>query len=263
MNAIKELFREKQPFIGFVVGGDGGLQYCTECCLELIEGGVDILEIGLPFSDPVADGPVIQRASERSLSGGTTSATILEIARNIRKKSRVPLILFSYYNPLLKQGDSYLQDLKSAGFNGVLVVDLPPPIQNKDHPFFRSLEAANLIPIFVIAPSTEEARLVQITKIANSFLYYACRKGTTGIRNQLPEDLSFQISRIRQKTNLPIAIGFGIADPKSVTVALSEADGFVVGSAFVKLMERHADPTELKALAQSLNLHSNIEETRS
>ena len=253
MNTIEQVFQQKQTFVGFIVGGDGGIDYCTDTCLQMIEGGVDILEIGLPFSDPIADGPVIQRASQRALKCGTTPSTILEIARRIRKKSTAPLILFSYFNPLLKQGDGYLKALKSAGFDAVLVIDLPPPLQQENHPYFQALETAGLLPIFVVTPSTEENRLTQIASISQGFLYYACQKGTTGARDQLPDDVSFPISRIRQKTDLPVAIGFGIADQKSASSALTAAHGFVVGSAFVKLMEEGAVPHELKMLAQTLD----------
>ncbi len=239
-------------FVGFVVGGDGGEDYCVECCLQLIEGGIDILEIGFPFSDPVADGPVIQRASERALKGGANGATLLRIAARIREKSAIPLILFTYYNPLLKKGDGYLKELKAAGYDAILVVDLPPP-KEKHHPYFDALEAAGLYPIFLVTPSTDDQRLTQIGEIAQGFLYYACQKGTTGVRDKLPEDFSLQISRIRQKTNLPIAAGFGIANRANAKEALQAADAFVVGSAFVKLMEQRVKPQELKRLAQDID----------
>jgi tryptophan synthase alpha chain len=262
MNPIIQVFRERQAFIGFVVCGDGGIEYCLECCLQMIAGGVDILEIGFPFSDPIADGPVIQKAAQRALKEGTTHTTILEIAKGIRKKSTIPLTLFTYYNPLLKQGDAYLKELKTAGFDAILVVDLPPPLHQKNHPYFQALKAANLLPIFVITPSTGEDRLTQIASISQGFLYYACQKGTTGARAELPKDISFHISRIRQKTNLPIAIGFGIADKQSALSALKVADGFVVGSAFVKLMEQGIAPEELKTFVQTLDPRSKIMEMR-
>lgn len=254
MSALDKAFQKQKPFLGFVVGGDGGVEYCVDCCLQLIEGGVDILEIGLPFSDPVADGPVIQRAAERSLEQGTTSSTILEIGAEIRKKSDVPLILFTYYNPLYKKGNGFLKELKSAGFDAILVVDLPPPEPNgAEHPYYQAMQEAGLHPIFLISPSTDDTRLAKIAAVGEGFLYYVIQKGTTGVRNKLPEDFSFHISRIRSKTKLPIAAGFGIADRGSAQVALDASDGFVVGSAFVKLMERRAAPSELKLLAQSID----------
>lgn len=253
MNKIEQIFRNNQAFIGFVVGGDGGVDYCTKCCLELIEGGVDILEIGFPFSDPVADGPTICKAANRSLEQGTDGSTLLQIAKNIRKKSDVPLILFSYYNPLLQQGDTYLKQLKEAGFDAILVVDLPAPLEGLSHPYYAALKKAGLHPIFLITPSTDDKRLEAIVKIAEGFIYYVCQKGTTGVRSQLPEDLSFHIARIRKYTKTPIAVGFGISTQAQAKGILEKADGFVIGSAFVKRMEEKADPKNLKELVKTVD----------
>lgn len=253
MNKIEQVFHNKQPFIGFVVGGDGGVDYCTKCSLDLIAGGVDILEIGFPFSDPVADGPTIQQAAKRSLEQGTDGASLIQIAKNIREKSSIPLILFSYYNPLLKQGDAYLKQLKDAGYDAILVVDLPAPLEGRTHPFFTALKKAGLHPIFLITPSTSDDRLKSIVKIAEGFIYYVCQKGTTGVRSALPEDLSFHIERIRKHTKTPIAVGFGISTQSQAKEILQKADGFVIGSAFVKLMEKKSDPQDLKHLAKSLD----------
>jgi tryptophan synthase alpha chain len=253
MNLLQQTFAKKKPFIGFLVGGDGGIDYSVDCALNLIEGGVDILEVGFPFSDPVADGPVIQKACERSLELGTNASAILEIARKIRKKSSVPLILFSYFNPLLQQGFSYLKKAKEAGFDAILTIDLPFPIHGEKDPYFEAIKEAGLIPILVLSPSTDSKRLTSLTKKAEGFLYYACQKGTTGARTSLPEDLAFHIQRIRSISSLPIAVGFGIADQKSATKALALSDGFVVGSAFVKEMEAKKPPSALKELARQIN----------
>lgn len=253
MNKIEEVFSKKQVFVGFIEGGDGGVDYCTKCCLAMIEGGIDILEIGFPFSDPVADGPTIEQAGKRSLEQGTNGSTLLEIAKNIRKKSSIPLILFSYYNPILQQGDLYLSQVKEAGFDAVLIVDLPAPIDNSPHPYFTALKKAGLHPIFLITPSTSDARLKKIVNIAQGFIYYVCQKGTTGTRSELPEDLPFHIDRIRKHTKMPIAVGFGISTKTQAKAIISKADGFVIGSAFVKLMEKQADPKDLKQLALSLD----------
>jgi tryptophan synthase alpha chain len=244
---------QKKPFVGFIVGGDGGVDYSVACCLKLIEAGVDILEIGMPFSDPVADGPTIQKASSRSLNEGTSLFTILNIARRIREVSQVPLVLFTYFNPLLQKGTAFLKEIKKAGFNAILIVDLAPSLMEKNNSYFEAIKEANLQSIFLVSPSTSEERLQKITKMADGFIYYACQKGTTGVKDKLPDDLSFQISRIRQRTDLPIAAGFGIADQHNARSALQFADAFVVGSAFVKLMEKKADPEELKAFAKSID----------
>jgi len=253
MNRIEQLFQNKQLFIGYITAGDGGSAYCIDACLQLIEAGVDILEIGLPFSDPIADGPVIQHASERALQANTTPMTILEIARGVRKKSDAPLILFSYFNPLFKKGEAYLHTLKSAGFDAILIVDLPA----SPHPYFHAMKTAGLHPIFMVTPSTDEKRLLQIAKIAEDFIYYACQKGTTGIKETLPDDFSYHISRIRKATDLPIVAGFGIANHTNAQLALQHADGFVVGSAFVHLMGQKVDPAILKQCAQEIDPRKN------
>lgn len=254
MNKIEHVFKNGPTFVGYMTGGDGGADYGIECGLQLIEGGVDILEIGLPFSDPVADGPVIQRASNRALEQGACSEAILKIAKGIRKRSDVPLILFSYFNPLLKKGMPFLKNVYDAGFNAVLVVDLPAPTEEKySHFYYQALKESGLHPIFLVAPSTDEYRLEQIKKISQGFIYYACQKGTTGAKDKLPEDFSFHISRLRRNSCMPIAAGFGIAKRETARAALQYADGFVVGSAFVQKMEERVHPQELKKLAQAID----------
>lgn len=259
MNRIEKAFQQTHPFIGYLTGGDGGIDYSVSCALALIEGGVDILEIGLPFSDPVADGPVIQKAHERSLAEGTTSATILEMAKRLRQISDVPLVLFSYYNPLLQKGTQYLHQLKSAGFDAVLTVDLAVPANPCEaEPFFKAVVDADLLPILLATPSTDHERLVLISKIAKGFLYYVSQKGTTGVRSRLADDFSIQMTRMRQSFQIPIVAGFGIADRASAESALEHADGFVVGSAFVKKMEERVSPKELARFAQSIDPRMRI-----
>lgn len=250
MDKIKQVFSARPPFIGFLTGGDGGVSYSVDVGLALVEGGVDILEIGMPFSDPVADGPVIQAASERSLAEGTTNETLLAIAEGIRKKSKVPLILFSYFNPLLKAGKPYLAKMKTAGFDGVLIVDLPYE-EGKD--YYNDIKRVGLSSISIVAPSTSEQRLKSIVERSEDFIYYACQKGTTGVRKKLPEDYEQNVSRIKKTTSVPVVAGFGISDRETAKEAIKFADGFVVGSAFVKLMENRTDPSEIKRLAQQID----------
>lgn len=261
MNRIDKVFQKTKPFIGYLTGGDGGLDYSVSCALALIEGGVDILEIGLPFSDPIADGPVIQKAHERSLTEGTTSVKILEIAKRLRQVSDIPLVLFSYYNPILQQGNQYLHQLKSVGFDAVLIVDLAVPLYPGDpEPFFKALLDAKLLPILLATPSTDEERLLQISKIAKGFLYYISQKGTTGVRNRLADDFFLQMTRMRQYFQIPIVAGFGIADRACAESALKYADGFVVGSAFVKKIEEKISLRELTQFAQSIDPRTRIKE---
>lgn len=252
MTTIANIFAHKKTFIGYITAGDGGVDYCVDCCLALIAGGVDILELGFPFSDPIGDGPVIQEASQRALKAGTTPETVLEIARRVRQKSNTPLVLMSYYNPLLQAGQKYLGHLKDAGFEAVLVVDLPAPQEGTPHPFLQSLKEAQLQSILLATATTDERRLRQIACHAEGFLYYVCQRGTTGIRKGLPSDFDSQISRLRQLVDLPIVAGFGIGDRTSATKAIEQADGCVVGSAFVKRMGDRISPSELTVVAAAI-----------
>lgn len=249
MNRLDKAFDKGKAFTGYLMGGDGGIDYSTDCALQLIQGGVDILEIGMPFSDPIADGPVIQRAAQRALKQGTKARTILDMGQSIRKNSEIPLILFSYFNPLFQKGVGFLKELRFAGFDAVLLVDLP----SENQFFSEALEENDLYSIFIVAPSTDNVRLDQIQKKAKGFIYYACQKGTTGVRARLSDDFSFQVARIRQQSSLPIVAGFGIATCENAEAALRHADGFVVGSAFVNQMEAKVSPDKLKMFAESLD----------
>lgn len=254
MNRIEKVFKKTKPFIGYLTAGDGGIEYTLNCALALVAGGVDILEIGFPFSDPVADGPIIQRAHERALSQRTTSKNILEIAIRLRQQTDVPLVLFSYFNTLLQRGDGYLNDLKSAGFDGILVVDLAVPLNDeKSEPFFQKIEEAGLISILLATPSTKQERLEQMSEIAKGFLYYVSQKGTTGIRTQMANDFSEQMKRIKSTFKIPVVAGFGIADQPTAKAALKHADGFVVGSAIVNKISEKITSDELTAFAKSID----------
>jgi tryptophan synthase alpha chain len=250
---IGDIFKNKKPFIGFVTAGDGGLDYCVDCCLQLVAGGVDILEIGLPFTDPVADGITIQQSSARALKQNVDAEVVLNMARKIREKSSVPLILFSYLNPLLQQGETYLIAAKQAGFDAVIVVDMAPVEELAANHYYELIKQAGLQPIYLLAPSTSEERIKMIVGMADGFLYYACQKGTTGMRSALPEDFGQRIQLIRKYTNLPIAVGFGIANQQSASAVLKFADGFVVGSAFVNAMSQKVKPEELAKLARTID----------
>ncbi len=227
MSRISQAFAKNQAFVGYLTAGDAS----KERFLSLIEMGANILEVGIPFSDPVADGPVIQKAMERALQKGTTPETVLRLVAELRLETDAAIILFTYFNPIQKDLEGFLKKAKQAGADGILIVDLPL----EESRLYRSLcKQIGLDPIFVIAPSTPPERIEAIGKIAEGFLYYACRKGTTGARNSLPEDLEEKIQQIRSVSNLPIAVGFGIADRQSANAILTIADGFVVGSHLVE-----------------------------
>jgi tryptophan synthase alpha chain len=247
---IQQTFAGGKVFAAYLTAGDGGIQKTLTASLALIRAGVNLLEIGMPFSDPVADGPVIQRASVRALQSGTGLKDILWLAKEIRQVSNIPLVLFSYMNPILSAWSSgFFADLRHAGIDGLLLLDCPlEATQN----FHKKCEAHQIAPISIIATSTQTARIQSIAVQAKGFLYYACRKGVTGMRSTLPEDFPDKIAAIRAQTNLPIIAGFGIASRASAEQVLHHADGVVVGSLFVKAIEDGLDETALSELAKNI-----------
>ncbi len=251
-NRFENSFRDK-AYIAYLTAGSEGIQNTIEAALALAEGGVNLLEIGVPFSDPIADGPVIQRAAQRALQKGTTLDTVLSMVENIRKYTNIPMILFSYYNPILaRMHSSFLQDAKKAGVDGLLVVDCP--LEESVELELQCLEQEIAL-IDVIAPSTTSERLKLIDTRAmsfQSFLYYACRKGTTGIQNALPADFSEKMQSIKSMTRAPVVVGFGIAHRELAEQVLEHADGVVVGSLFVKALEEGVSPDKLKVMAQTI-----------
>lgn len=234
---------KKPLFIGYLTLGDGGLDYSLQAARALIEGGVNLLEIGIPFSDPIADGPVISQAMQRSLDKGTTIHDAIPFVQELRKHTQIPLVLFSYYNPLLSAGETFLNDAKKAGIDGMLIVDLS----------FEGMSSSILDPVCVVTPTTSDERLEKIVKTARGFIYYACQKGTTGMRKALPYGIDKEIARIKRHTSLPVVIGFGISNREMAAEAMSLADGFVVGSYFVAAMARKAPPQELKQMAEAID----------
>lgn len=227
MSRISKAFANHNAFIGYLTVGDA----TKKDFLELVSIGVNILEVGIPFSDPVADGPVIQKAMQRALEKGANAESALKMVAEIRKESEVAIVIFTYFNPIQKDFSLFLRKAKEAGADGILIVDLPLEEASE---YCRLCGEIDLDPIFVIAPSTLPARIEEIAKRGKGFLYYACRKGTTGARSDLPADLSEKIAQIRAKSTLPIAVGFGISNRKTADEVLKMADGFVVGSHFVE-----------------------------
>lgn len=247
MHRLDETFKNKKPFIGYLTGGDGGLDYSVACAKALIHGGVDILEIGFPFSDPIADSPVVQKAHERALESKANSKMILEIARCIRENSQVPLVLFSYFNPLLQLGTQYLQQLKTAGYDAVLILDLPIPFrEGETDPFFLEVLNVGLAPILLVTSSSSDQRLSQISTYARGFLHYVSH-------HNLAEDFATQISRMRQHFHIPIVSGFSIGDHSSAKEVLESADGFDLGPAFVEKIGEKISLEELTLFARSID----------
>lgn len=247
---IHRCFEQGPAFVAYLTAGDGGLARTRAAALALIRGGVTLLEIGIPFSDPIADGPVIQRAAARALEGGTTLAGILELVRELRQDVEIPIILFSYLNPILQALPSrFLREASLAGVDGLLVVDCP---LEESAGLKQACEAEGLALIEVLSPSTPRERIQKIAEQGQGFLYYACRKGTTGVRQGLPEDFSEKIREIKSLTTLPVVVGFGISESGAAAQILAEAEGFVVGSFFVKALEEGKAPEELTELARKI-----------
>jgi tryptophan synthase alpha chain len=222
--------------VAFLTAGDPSLAATESLVLALAEAGADVVELGVPFSDPVADGPAIQRSSERALRAGTTLAGVLDLVAAIRRKSDVALVLFSYYNPVLQMGlERFAERASAAGADGVLITDLTP---EEAGDYRRIVAARGLDTIFLAAPTSPDERLARIAACTSGFLYLISRTGVTGAKDSLPEELPALVRRVRRVTTLPIAVGFGISLPGQVSVLGGLADAAVVGSALVEEIER-------------------------
>ena len=224
--------------VAYITAGDPSLDATEKIVLAAAEAGADVIELGVPFSDPVADGPTIQRASERAVGNGTTLAGVIELVRRLRTHTDVPLVLFSYFNPILQMGIEKFADAASAaGADGVLATDLTP----EEAVEYRTvLHARGLDTIFLAAPTSTDTRLALIAECSTGFLYLISRTGVTGERASLPEDLPALARRVRRFTKLPLAVGFGISSPEHVSVLGGIADAAVVGSALVAEIEKAA-----------------------
>ena len=226
---------KKKAFVAFVTAGDPSPERTVDVALELERGGADVLELGVPFSDPLADGPVIQRSSERALRKGVTLQGVLEIAKAIRARSELPLLLFTYLNPIHRYGSEALaRDAKQVGIDGVLVTDLPPEEANG---WLSAARAHDLDTIFLVAPTSPEARIRKITEASRGFVYAVSRTGITGEKEQVSDDARPLVLRVQALTKEPVALGFGISTPEQVKAAAKVADGIVVGSALVRFLE--------------------------
>ena len=224
--------------VAYLTAGDPTLEATERLVAALAEAGADVVELGVPFSDPLADGPTIQRASERALRSGTTLAGVLGLVRKLRQKTEVPLVLFSYFNPVLQMGlSTFADEAAAAGADGVLITDLTPEEAGE---YRHAVVSRGLDTIFLAAPTSTDARLVRIAESSTGFLYLVSRTGVTGAREALPEDLPALVRRARRVTSLPIAVGFGISLPGHVSILGGLADAAVVGSVLVEEIERAA-----------------------
>ena len=231
--------------VAYITVGDPSLDATRRIVLAAAAAGADVVELGVPFSDPLADGPVIQRASERALAAGTTLAGVLDLVRDIRRESQVPLVVFSYFNPVLQMGlDQFAERAQAAGADGALITDLTPEDSADYH---RALRSRGLETIFLAAPTTGDARMRRIAEASSGFLYVISRTGVTGERDSLADDLPALLRRARQATALPLAVGFGISLPGHVSLLGGLADAAVVGSALVAEIERAGSADEAAA----------------
>lgn len=248
MSRIAEMFAGlkrdgRRGFIPFITAGDPDLETTYALLLELADAGASLIELGVPFSDPVADGPVIQRASERALRHGFGMEEILSLVSRVREKRDVPLVLFSYFNPLLQFGTERLgREASAAGVDGLLVTDLVP---EEAEEFSATLRAHDLDMIFLVAPTSTDERLRMVAERATGFIYAVSRAGVTGARDQLSNDAETLVGRVRRFSGLPVAVGFGISTTAQVGDVWRYADAAVVGSALVAEIERRAGAQDL------------------
>lgn len=236
MNRIVQRFIQLQKaqgkgFIVYIGAGDPDLEATRQLALAFDRLGVDVLELGVPFSDPLADGVVNQLAAQRGLESGTTPHKVLETIRQLRKDSQIPTVLYVYFNLVHRYGmEKFIQDAASAGVDGLLILDLPP---EESGSYEALMGKVNMSVIYLIAPTTPEDRLESIVKRGSGFIYYVSREGVTGMQAKLAANLSEMTARIRRHTDLPVAVGFGISNPEQARAVASVADAVVVGSAVV------------------------------
>jgi tryptophan synthase alpha chain len=235
--------RGRTGLITYVTAGDPDLERSALVLAALARAGADVLEVGVPFSDPVADGPVIERAAERARAAGGTLSTTLDLVARVRPDVRAPIVLFTYVNPLMAMGEqAFAERARAAGVDGVLALDLP--IEESDS-FRQTLASAGIDTIFLLSPTTTDERIERASALGRGFLYVISRLGVTGTRAELREGARELVARIRRKTTLPIALGFGLSTPDHVRQAGAWADAAVVGSALVSVIEESAGSPEL------------------
>jgi tryptophan synthase alpha chain len=250
MNRIVEKFAQlkragKKAFVVYIGAGDPNLEATRQLALAFDRAGVDVLELGVPFSDPLADGLVNQLAAQRGLESGTTPPKLLAMIAAIRQDSQIPIVLYIYFNLIHKVGlEKFIADCAQAGVDGLLVLDLPP--EESDN-YEALMKSAGLCHIYLVAPTTPEDRMALIVKRGSGFIYYISREGVTGMQTSIATNLASQIAKIRAHTNLPIAVGFGISNPAQAKAVAAAADGCVVGSAIVNQIAEHGKSPELVA----------------
>ncbi|MCF7689063.1 MAG: tryptophan synthase subunit alpha [Cephaloticoccus sp.] len=232
----------RAAFVAYLCAGDPNLETSLAACRVLLENGVDILELGVPFSDPLADGLTNQLAAQRALESGMTMARVLELVRRIREFSEVPIVFYTYYNLVFANGvDAYVAAARAAGVDGMLTLDLPPEEAGEVAAAGRK---HGMETVFIVAPTTPDARIDRIVACATGFIYYVSREGVTGVRDQVATNIPEAIGRIKARTTLPVVVGFGISTREQVAQVAMHADGVVVGSALVNIIRKYPDAVD-------------------
>lgn len=241
----------RKAFIPFVVAGDPSLAATEQAVRALVRAGADLVEIGVPFSDPIADGPINQRAAHRALLQGVTLTDVLDLAERLRSDVDVPIVLLSYFNPILRYGlDRFAKDAVRSGVSGVVVPDLPP---EEADDVVASARAEGLDSIFLLAPTSTDERIRLVAERSTGFIYCVSLTGVTGVQEQLSADLEDLLHRIKRMTDTPVCVGFGVSTPEQARRVAQVADGVIVGSALVASLEQQADGIgRLAALAGTL-----------
>ncbi|MEM7482486.1 MAG: tryptophan synthase subunit alpha [Acidobacteriota bacterium] len=249
MSAIDAVFErcreeDRAAFIPFLMAGDPDLATCEQLIGALGAGGADLIELGVPFSDPIADGPVNQAAAARSLAAGTTLDGVFDLVARCRDRLGLPIVLFTYFNPIHARGiERFAEQAAASGVDGVLCVDLPP--EEAAERFLPALLSRGLDPVFLLAPTSTKERIAKVAAASRGFVYYVSRTGVTGERSALAPTLLKEVKRVRKRLSLPLAVGFGISSPEQVEAVAGVADGVVVGSALVRLVEDDPKASDL------------------
>lgn len=239
----------KRAFVAYVCAGDPTLDATIDIVLGLERAGVDIVELGVPFSDPLADGVVNQMAADRALKAGASMPKVLEMIRQLRAQSQIPIVLFTYLNPVYTYGyERFHQDAAAAGADGVLVLDLPPDEASQNSELKPTAELRH---IQLIAPTSPVERIASIAKSAEGFVYYVSRLGVTGAQVEIASGIAEQVAVIKASTDVPVCVGFGVSNPEQAAQVASMADGVVVGSAIVKLIEKNGAAADLAQQVES------------
>jgi tryptophan synthase alpha chain len=242
----------RAAFVAYLCAGDPDFETSLKACRAVIDSGVDILELGAPFSDPLADGLTNQLAAQRALEGGMTSERVLKLVRAIREFSEVPIVFYTYYNLVFAQGsEAYARKAKEAGVDGILTLDLPPE-EAEEH--LQACAKHAIGTVFIVAPTTPDTRLERICKATTAFIYYVSREGVTGEQTAMSEGIRTRVDRIKEATDLPVVVGFGISNADHVKTVAQAGDGVVVGSAIVNCIAENPGNPEAITAALSLKM---------